>query len=620
MTRKFFIILFLALFLLINYTFTTGSEEKPGYHSPTALALQNSTLYVADRTAKQLLFFDVDSNKISDSVDLPAQPTGMTCAADNTIYITCDLPSPVICMIDASSKQLISSISASHGVCSPILDRQGKRLYVCNRFENSVSIYDIDSKSEIIRIPVPREPIAATLTVDHNTLLVANHLPVDPSDQDYVAALVTLIDIDNLKVAKNIKLLNGSTALQDICISPDGRYAYVSHILARFQLPTFQLDRGWMNTNALSIIDIQKQTLLNTVLLDDVDRGAANPWGVACSEDGSLVCVTHAGTHEVSLIDAAALFNKLKEMPKTVDRSQNYTYPPSSLTADDVPNDLSFIAPFRERISLKGNGPRALLIYDDILYAANYFSNDLSVINLSSKKRRQVRTISLGPEPLPGAVRRGEMKFHDSALCFQQWQSCASCHPDGRVDALNWDLLNDGIGNPKNTKSLLLSHETPPAMGTGVRANAEEAVRSGIKHILFLVRPERDALDIDEFLKEMEPVPSPYLENGQLTAAAQRGKEIFYREETACAACHKGELFTDLRSYAVGTRGQYDRTNIFDTPTLIELWRTGPYLHDGRATTLLEVFTKYNSSDQHGKTSQLSEGELDDLVMYLRSL
>ena len=76
-------------------------------------------------------------------------------------------------------------------------------------------------------------------------------------------------------------------------------------------------------------------------------------------------------------------------------------------------------------------------------------------------------------------------------ICFQGWESCASCHPGGgRVDGLNWDLPNDGIGNPKNTKSLLLAHSTPPAMTLGVRSNAEAAVRAGIRHILFTVQPE----------------------------------------------------------------------------------------------------------------------------------
>ena len=42
------------------------------------------------------------------------------------------------------------------------------------------------------------------------------------------------------------------------------------------------------------------------------------------------------------------------------------------------------------------------------------------------------------------------------------------------------------MGNPKNTKTLLLSHQTPPCMATGIRKNAEVAVRSGVKYILFM--------------------------------------------------------------------------------------------------------------------------------------
>jgi hypothetical protein len=62
-----------------------------------------------------------------------------------------------------------------------------------------------------------------------------------------------------------------------------------------------------------------------------------------------------------------------------------------------------------------------------------------------------------------------------------------SCHPDGRSDRLNWDLLNDGVGNPKNTNSMLLAHQTPPAMSEGVRLTAEAAVRSGYATIRELI-------------------------------------------------------------------------------------------------------------------------------------
>ena len=130
-----------------------------------------------------------------------------------------------------------------------------------------------------------------------------------------------------------------------------------------------------------------------------------------------------------------------------------------------------------------------------------------------------------GAEPTMTAVREGERFFHDGTVCFQQWQSCASCHPGAaRVDALNWDLLNDGIGNPKNTKSLLLSYKTPPTTATGVRDDAFMSTRAGIRHILFNQVPEAQAERVDAYLKALEPVPSPELVDGKLSEAAQRGK------------------------------------------------------------------------------------------------
>jgi cytochrome c peroxidase len=229
-------------------------------------------------------------------------------------------------------------------------------------------------------------------------------------------------------------------------------------------------------------------------------------------------------------------------------------------------------------------------------------------------------SIPLGPKPVMDPARLGEFYFHDAGLCFQGWQSCASCHPgDGRVDALNWDLLNDGLGNPKNNKSLLLAHRTPPAMSMGIRDTAETAVRAGLRHILFTVQPDAVPAAMDEYLKTLQPVPSPRLVDGQLSPAALRGKEVF--AQAGCAACHPAPLFTDLQPYDVGTRGPLDRpTDRFDTPTLVELWRTAPYLHDGSAATLHEVLTTRNAGDQHGKTSQLTPQQLHDLTEYLLSL
>jgi cytochrome c peroxidase len=287
-----------------------------------------------------------------------------------------------------------------------------------------------------------------------------------------------------------------------------------------------------------------------------------------------------------------------------------------SATAEDVPNDLSFLVGLRRRVKLAGNGPRAVVLTGTTAHVANYFTDSVDSLDIAADGAVKIRTAVLGTAA-ETPERTGEKFFHDADLCFQHWQSCASCHPDARVDGLNWDLLNDGIGNPKNTKNMLLSHQTPPVMSLGVRDTAEMAVRSGIKFIQFAVRPEADAAAIDAYLKALKPVPSPKLVKGELSESAQRGAAVY--EKAGCAACHPKPLFTDLKEYDVGTAKGLDKGKLADTPTLAEVWRTAPYLHDGRAATIEDLFKKFNPSDQHGSTSALTPEELSDLVGYVLS-
>jgi cytochrome c peroxidase len=110
------------------------------------------------------------------------------------------------------------------------------------------------------------------------------------------------------------------------------------------------------------------------------------------------------------------------------------------------------------------------------------------------------------------------------------------------------------------------------------------------------------------------------LDSGQLSSKARRGKEIFEDAEVGCLACHPAPLFTTLKTHDIGTRYDLDRSGAFDIPTCVELWRTAPYLHDGSAVTLKDVLTTRNFGDKHGRTSHLSDEEIDALVEYLLSL
>lgn len=599
-----------------------GAEAK--YLSPNAIVASpdNSRLYIACATGEKVIVFDTRSEKVINSIAISGHPSGIAIGKDGkALYISCAASESKVFAINSDDGKILRTFSAGHTARSPVLSADGRRLYLCNQFNNNVCEFDTETGKEIRKISVIREPISIAITPDNKYLLVANHLPSGRADEGKMSAEISVIDIEKWQVVKSLKLPNGSTDLKEIKISPDGKFACVTHLLSRFRMPTTQLDRGWMNTNAKTIIDIANLKILNTVLLDEVDRGAANPWGVAWSEDGKYLCVAHSGTHEVSVIDFPQLITKLKSLPETADPNKVYDYVNVSRRAADVPNDLSFLVGLRKRIYLGVDaiGPRSLTIIGERAYVLNYYSDSLSIIGLNTTNLH-TRTIPLGKNSVVDKIREGEIYFHDARLCFQGWQSCASCHPDdGRMDGLNWDLLNDGIGNPKNTRSLLFSHKTPPAMSLGVRDTAETAVRSGIKFILFGVPDEKIAGAIDEYLKSLKPVQSPFLVKGKLSEAAKRGKKIF--DDVGCARCHPHGLYTDMNQYDVGTKGALDKSDSeFDTPTLIEVWRTSPYLHDGSAVSLKEVLTTKNKNDAHGATSHLTEQQLNDLIEFILSL
>ena len=549
------------LFCTVGVVLTGAASagEPCGYLGPSKVTASpdGKRLFVACADARQVAFLNSDGT-ITRRVDLPARPTGLARAPDGaTLYVTCADPRGSVVLLDAVTGEVTGRIGAGHWATGPAVSPDGRRLYVCNRFDNDLSVLDPESGKQLARVPAGREPVASALTPDGKLLVVANLLPSGRADRygvSAVAAAVTLVDTRTNR-STSVGLTTGSSSVRDVCISPDGRYAYLVHILARYHLPTVQLERGWMNTNALSVIDLTTRRLVNTVLLDEPGHGAANPRGVASTADGRYICVAHAGTHELSVIDAAGLLKRLLSMPASgYSNAAIYgepyydyeygAYPPTS--SADVANSLSFLVGLRRRVKLPGNGPRGLVVRGTKVYLAEYFSDTLAVVDLAAGRDASTGSIALGPKPILPVTRRGQMHFNDAAFCYQHWQSCASCHPDGRVDGLNWDLLNDGTDNPKNVRSMLLAHKTPPSMASGVRPDAEAAVRSGIEHIQLCTRPDEDARAIDEYLKTLQPVPSPRLVDGRPSESARRGEKLFFDESVGCSKCHPAPLYTDL--------------------------------------------------------------------------
>lgn len=332
-------------------------KERGEYISPQCLVADRDAerLYVAAATSPRVLVVDLTDERVTDEIALPQAATGLSLSSRTSrLYVTGGTIDGVVYAVDTGTGQIEVIAKVGHTPLSPVLSRDEKRLYVCNRYDDCVSVVDLASRNEVTTIQVPREPIAAALTRDGGTLVVANHLPAQASDADDVAASVSIIDTKAQRTAASIRLPNGSTVLQGLCLSNNGHYAYVTHILGRHHLPTSQIERGWINTNALSIIDLKRRKWLNTVLLDDVDRGAANPWGVTCTDDGRYLIVSLSGTHELSIIDREELHSRLRRAAS----GEEVSFATSS--AGEVCDDLSFLVGIKRRVVLRGKGPRGL--------------------------------------------------------------------------------------------------------------------------------------------------------------------------------------------------------------------------------------------------------------------
>ena len=590
----------IAITLCLLFFFSSYGQH---YLSPTRAAVDSkaSKAYIVLSTSSALAKVDLDNENLIETVSLGFTPSDVCCSPDGqTVYVTEFAPYGKLHFVSLSSGKIVKSIPVGAYPTALCINKQGTQAWVANRFSDDVSVIDLVKKKEITRIKMVREPKSLALSPDGKILAVCNLLPYQSSLDVPVSAKITLVDAERMTVIDHITLPDGSQSVEDVCFSKDGTMLFATHILSRYRFPTTQLERGWMNTNALSLIDVQNQRYYKTVLLDDMYRGAANPCGMALSDDGATLFVAASGTHELIAVDALAMLQKL-----------------SDPAFADIADNLTFMAGLKKRIPSCGKGARYPFVYGEKVFVSDYFSGSLSVMNMQATDHKRV--IKLGEEPAMSDIRKGELYFADADLCFQHWQSCISCHPDARADGLNWDLINDGLGNPKNTKSMLYAHETPPCMITGIRENAQIAVRAGIKHIQFATRPEEDAACIDAYLQSLTPLQSPYLTpKGTLSKLAQQGKKLF--EQTGCLGCHDGPYLTDGKKYNVGT-GINEYTDFaFDTPTLKEIWKTAPYLYNGSAKTIREVLTTFNKADKHGSTSHLTEDEIKALEAYILSL
>jgi DNA-binding beta-propeller fold protein YncE len=601
----------LALSLALG---SVTSAYAAAYRSPVNVAFSpdGALLAAADPTWGGVVIIDPQGRTVVREVALKGDPSYLAWNGNDKLLVSEGSTGTVV-EVNATSGQVLRRLSAVRLATGVARTSDGKLMLVCDRGLNRVAFVDLEKFQVGKTVDVVREPGYIALTGDDQYAVVANKLPRSEDAREKThAAEVSVIELGTGTV-RNVRLPGGSSIVRQIAISPDNRFAYVAHQIGRANSMVIQVDRGWTMTNGTSIIDIAKAELHTSFLYDRDGSGAANPWGIAVSADGTKLWATLAGISQLATVDLQGLHALLAE-----DDTLRFSL------YNDIGTLVGKELLARRTLSpVEGTRGMALNPAGTVLAVAAYFEGKVLLIDLASA---QTEAVVLGSNPAEDQTRLGERYFNSGLYCNQQWLSCATCHEGGRMDGLNWDLLNDGQGNPKNTKSHVLSALTPPTNITGCREDAHVSARAGYSNIEFSPAPEDRVSATYAYIESLVAEPSPYLgADGKLTADAEAGKQIFESAAADCSRCHAGPLFTDQKRYHVGTRllppdiSTWDDGG-YDTPTLVELWRTAPYLHLGHAASLLEVLTTFNAGDEHGKTSQLSAAERDQLIAYLMQI
>ncbi|MCU0608311.1 MAG: hypothetical protein MUF22_00900 [Chitinispirillaceae bacterium] len=582
------------------------TTQRPKYLSPSELAVSSDkkSIYIAEKTAKQVAKFDCATNTVIQTMLMPNEPTGIAVSKDGaTLFVTVASdrwPNGMVCVVSTASGKVTKRIAVGHYARSPVLNPAGTMLYVCNWLSNTVSVVDVASGTEIKQIAVSREPYAAAITPDGTTLAVTNSLPDQKAtDTVSIAGKVSLIATATNTVRATIPVYPvGTHSMFGICITPDGKYALATHLVGRFTLPATMLTGGWVHSNNMAIIDIAAAKLVNDIELDNSTQGYANPWALGLTGDGNFLCIVHAGSNTMTILDYPKLIAK-------------------ALTVKDLSHDFVALAGIKTSIPLYTKGSRALAVIDNKAYVAGYYSDSIQVVTVAGLGSTTSSRHAIGQAKPMTSERQGEFNFTDASLCFQKWQSCFSCHPFSRPDALNW-MLGGEATKQRNVKSMLYSWWTPPTKWNGTRPGAggpDGSIRNGIFYELFLNPSEEMAVPLDTFLMRMKPVASPYLTKGKLGAAAIRGRTIFTR--IGCGSCHPAPLYTDNRLHNAGVPDPQDAGLDWNTPSLIEAWRTAPYGHLGSYDLIKEIIQLRAHSI--GATT-LTAQEMDDLIRFVSSL
>jgi YVTN family beta-propeller protein len=597
------------------------ASDALDYASPLELLFSpdGKRLYVLCQQSNEVRVLDAGTFAVIKNIAVGRVPRGFALSPSGDRLFVTNSWDDTLSVIDTGSLSVVATWPVGAEPSGVVEDRGGKHLFVANRISSDVAVLDAQTGEEQKRLVAGRGASYLTLSPD-GSRIYATHIYPNPSslrtgmeNRTAPESEITVIDTARALVLERIPL-HSIAGVFHLAFSADGRLGVVAEYHPKNLIPLAHLEHGGAFVHTLTLFgaDIGKPV---EIPLDELERYAAQPFGVAIAPDKSQIYVSCGGSEMVAVIDVPRLLRFIHTHPGPY--------------AQDLSASGNYVV---ARIPV-GHNPRGVVLTRDgrRLLVANRLEDTISVID--TRTDRVASTISLAGPKTVSVLRHGEQTFYTARQSFQGQIGCATCHIDSTFDGLTWDLEPDGFGRDIVDNKLLEGvKDTAPYKWNG--GNPNIPTECGPRTEKYFWRSENydneTLVDLSTFVRSLPPRPNRWRQpDGELTPAQERGNAIFTRsqdkfgnpipETNRCVYCHSGPKGTNQKLFDVGTRKATDNGNLLKSAPLTNVALTAPYLHDGSARTMEEIWTVYNPEDRHGRTNDLTKDELNDLIEYLRT-
>lgn len=592
------------------------------YYSPFNLAVSNdgSRLYVIGQDVNELIVVDLEKNSVLNKIKVGTHPHSVILNETSSLAYVSNQWSDNVSVIDLVTSKVVDTLRTGNGPSGLALSANGNFLYVVNTFGSDLSIIDLSTQEEIKRLIMGNNPTGTELSPDGKVLYVTSRRAnIVPYGEPLISEL-TLVNTNSQKVIEHTNI-ESAHIMENIAFTPSGDLAMMTLIRPKNLIPTIQVERGWMMNHGIGIIEQKGEGRVVQLLLDEPNAYYSDPFDIVITPDGKKAFVSSSGVNQISVISIDSIRVILAESS------------PEMLKF--FSNNLGISSRFVLKRIPTGANPKGLALSPDgkRLYVAEQLEDKIAIINTETLET--ISYIDLGGPRRLTVARQGRRLFNNAGHTFQNQYACYTCHPDNHEDGLVYNMAGKDMGrNVTNTQSLREIGNTAPFKWNG--KNQTVYKQDGMRFSTVLTRTEQFSYkDLDAIVAYIVtgikyPPNLMYNPDGKLTESQLRGKVLFDRsvdnfgnnipENNRCITCHPPPLYTNLELADVSTLAATDDPILFDIPHLNNIYSSAPYLHDGRAETLEEIWTVYGQDDKHGFVNDMTKIQLNDLVDYLKSL